>query len=211
MSTAASMTYNSLCNDIRLYAERSDSEFIAQIPRFIMMAENSIASKVRGLGMQKVVQGVMKSGEDAFPKPIRWRESISFNYESPRGRKMVFLRSYEFCRRVSPNSDFSALPRYYADYTSEHFLVAPAPDAKYKFELFYYERPEPLSEAMQTNWTTQNAPQLLLYASLLEAQPFLKNDARAATFKGLYDEAVMVIGEEAKRRAFDRSAGVREA
>jgi len=37
---AEGMTYDSLVSDVELYAERHDAEFIDQIPRFIMMAEN---------------------------------------------------------------------------------------------------------------------------------------------------------------------------
>jgi hypothetical protein len=35
-----------------------------------------------------------------------------------------------------------------------------------------------------------NAPDLLLYGALLEAEPFLKNDARVAMWKGAYDIAL---------------------
>jgi hypothetical protein len=211
MSTAAAMTYDSLCKDVLLYAERNDEEFVNQVPRLIMLAENDIASKVRGLGMIKVVSGQMRVGESAFPKPTRWRESVSFNFTRAGERKHVYLRTYEFCRRLSPDDSVRGIPRYYGDYTSEHFLIAPAPDTAYNFELRYYERPDPLSESLQTNWTTQNAPGLILYATLLQAQPFLKNDARAATFKGMYDEIVASLAAEAQRRTFDASAGLREA
>jgi len=211
MNNAAAMTYDSLCKDVVLYAERDDEEFVNQIPRFIMLAENDIATKVRGLGMIKVVSGKMTKGESAFQKPIRWRESVSFNYSNGRKRAHAFLRTYEFCRRLSPDDTSQGEPRYYADYTAEHFLIAPAPADAYPFELRYYERPSPLSPSDQVNWTTQNAPQLILYATLLQAQPWLKNDARVALYKSMYDEIVAALAAEAQRRTFDASAGLREA
>lgn len=211
MTTAPSMTYNSLLQDVESYAERHDAEFVSQIPRLVMMAENSIASKVRGLGMQRVASSSMGAGDSVLEKPTRWRESISMSIETGVGVKTIYMRTYEFCRRVSPAKGFQSQPRYYADYDAEHFLIVPSPDTAYPFELLYYERPQPLADSNQTNWTTRYAPQLLLYATLLEAQSFLKNDQKLQVFQARYAEAVADIEAEAKRRTFDRAAGVREA
>jgi hypothetical protein len=77
----------------------------------------------------------------------------------------------------------------------------------YDFELAYYERPEPLSDTNQTNWLTQYAPQLLLYGSLLEAQPFLKRPERVAEFQALYDRALQGVSQESSRRITADRAG----
>lgn len=208
MSTAASMTYSSLILDVKNYAERTDEPFISQIPRFIMLAENRIASEIRGLGLLKVIEGNL-SGK-VLKKPLRWRETS--NMMLTVSGKTVFLkeRTYEYCRTFAPDSSKQTTPRFYADYGYEHWLMAPTPDLEYRIEISYFERPLPLSDQNQTSWTTQYAPQLLLYAALLEAQPFLKNDERVATFQAFYTGAGTAVTNEAKRRAFDRSSGVRE-
>lgn len=208
MTTATVMTYDSLKTDIKNYAERSDDPFLSQIPRFIMLAENRIASEIRGLGLLKVVSGKMEG--PVLKKPHRWRETA--NMMVTVNSKVVTLkeRSYEFCRAFSPDMSKLGVPRFYADYGYEHWLIVPSPDSNYTFETSYYERPEPLSDINQTNWTTRYAPQLLLYASLLEAQPFLKDDERVATYQAFYTGAGTAVTNEAKRRAFDRSAGIRE-
>jgi FMN phosphatase YigB (HAD superfamily) len=84
--------------------------------------------------------------------------------------------------------------------------IAPTPDAAYAFELSYYERPTPLSDTIQTSWTTQYAPQLLLYASLLEAQPFLKMPERIAEFQAMYDRSLQALMQEDQSRIMDASA-----
>jgi len=76
----------------------------------------------------------------------------------------------------------------------------------YSFELQYYERPEPLSESNQTNWTTQYAPQLLLYGALMEAMPFLKTSERIAEFQALYDRALAAVTKESQDLAIDATA-----
>jgi hypothetical protein len=199
------MTYDGLKADIQTYAERNDSPFIDQIPQFIALAENRLSSEVKPLGFLRVVSGNINS--NTLAKPVRWRRTRSFSVVAGNGeRKYLFLRSYEYCRTYAPGPAFAGTPRYYADYDYEHFYIAPNPDLVYNFELSYYERPTPLSDAVQTSWTTQYAPQLLLYASLLEAQPFLKTSERIAEFQALYDRALQALMKEDSERTMDASA-----
>lgn len=202
---AEAMTYSSLVEDIQNYAERSDTGFIAQVPRFIMMAENRLATTVRGLGFLRIVTGSLTAHSSTLVKPTRWRETSSLGIITATGRKFLRPRTYEFCRAYAPDPTAYAEPRYYADYGYEHFLLAGTPDIAYNFELSYFERPEPLDSNNQTSWTTQYAPQLLLYASLLEAQPYLKNPERIAEFKGLFEEAAGLVSGESTRRQVDHT------
>jgi hypothetical protein len=197
---AESMTYSSLVEDIENYAERSDQPFLAQIPRFIMLAENKIASEVHGLGYIKFVNGNLSASNSVLEKPARWRETFSL-YIVVNG-EAVFLkqRSLTYCKVFWPDASATTVPKYYSDYDYEHFLIAGTPDSNYSFELGYHERPLPLDNANQTNWTTQYAPQLILYASLLEAQPFLKLTERIAEFQALYKEASNNVALESQRR-----------
>lgn len=197
-------TYASLKSDIATYAERNDAPFITQIPNFILLAENRLASEVKTLGFQRVVSGVLNS--NTLVKPARWRRTRSFSILSGGERVYLFERSYEYCRTYAPDASANGVPRYYADYDYEHYFIAPTPDQNYAFELNYYELPEPLSDANQSNWTTRYAPQLLLYASLLEAQPFLKMPERIAEFQGLYDRALQAVMKEDVDRIRDASS-----
>ena len=199
------LTYSSLVSDVITYAERDDDPFVSQVPRFIMLAENRLAMEVRGLGQQKYVTGTLSTS--TLPKPGRWRETVSLNVTV--GGERVFLqqRTYDYCRTFAPNPALTGVPRYYGDYEYEHFLIVPTTSAGIPFELAYYERPEPLSDANQTNWITRYAPQLLLYATLIEAQPFLKRPERIAEFQSLYDRALQGLAQETTRRvASDRAS-----
>lgn len=202
---AEALTYSSLLTDVQVYSERDDEPFVSQIPRFVMLAENRIASEVRGLGYNRFVSGQMSINSSTLDKPIRFRESISLSIMNGTETKFIKKRGYDYCRAFWPNTSLTDVPRYYADYDYEHLFVVPTPNAAYTFEWAYYERPEPLSSTNQTNWTTQYAPQLLLYATLLEAQPFLKNPERVAEFKGLYDLASQAVTKESIRRMSDQT------
>lgn len=208
MSTAAeTMTWSSLQTDILAYCERDDAETKAQVPRLIMMAEHRIASEVRGLGFIRVLNGKMSAGDPIIEKPGSWRESSSLRIVVGSQQKNVYKRTYEFCRAYSDDMSIKSVPRFYADYDFDKFLVVPSPDLAYEFELVFFEKPTPLSVENETNWVTNHAPQLLLYATLLEAQLFLKSDTRIETIKGFYIQASQAVLEESRRREIDRSSG----
>jgi len=117
----------------------------------------------------------------------------------------VFLRKFEYLKNYWPNVNSTGLPKYYADTDYEHWYLAPTPDQAYTFEVLYYERIAPLSSTNQTNWLTQYAPNAMLYGTLLQAMPFLKNDARAI-FQQKYTEAITALKTEDVARVGDRSA-----
>jgi len=202
---AEALTYSSLVSDVQLYAERYDQPFIAQIPRFIMLAENRLASEIRGLGFLRSVSFTMSIGDSVYEKPARWRETSSLSITTANERKYLFHRGYQYNRAYWPDSSLTAEPAFYSDYDYEHLLVVPTPDVAYVSELLYYERPIPLSENDQTNWTTRYAPQLLLYATLLEAQPFLKQTERMQQFQELYERAKASIMQEQLSKLSDNA------
>jgi len=199
----AAMTYDLLVADIETYCERDDDPFLAQVPRFIALAENRIASESKPLGFVRTVTGTLAN--NTMVKPSRWRLTKSFSILTGNERSFLFERSYEYCRTFAPTAGSTGAPRFYADYDYENYFIAPTPDAGYDFELQYYELPEPLSSINQTNWTTRYAPQLLLYASLMEAMPFLKTSERIPEFQGLYDRAMAAITGEDQQRTTDAS------
>jgi hypothetical protein len=84
--------------------------------------------------------------------------------------------------------------------------VAPTPDAAYPAELVYYEEPALLDNSNQTNFITQYMPNLLLYAALLEATPFLKNDERIGVWQAQYDRAAGMYDGQSKADMVNRSS-----
>lgn len=207
---ASAMTYSSLVSDISAYAERSDASFLDQIPRFIMLAENRLASEVHGLGYLKYVSGTLTADDPILPKPVFWRETETFSIVANDQRVFLKNRGYSYCREYWPDQTKTDTPKFYCDYGYEHYLLVATPDAEYSFEIAYHQRPVPLDEANQTNWTTQYAPQLILYGALLEAQPWLKLDDRIAVFQSLYDRAVSAVTNESSRRMNGDEALVRK-
>lgn len=202
------MTYTSLVTDIEGYSERTNNndDFVEQIPRLIMMAENRIATELKILGFQTVVAGNFLIGEPIMPKPAYWRNTISFNYTDADGNRVEILpRSYEYCRNFWPNSSETGSPRFYADYNFNNLLIVPTPELGSQFEFLYDARLQPLDQTNSTNWMTANAPQLLLYASMVEAQLYLKNFEKMQFWQATYDRSLAAFNSENVGRISDRT------
>jgi hypothetical protein len=206
MATAAVMTYDSLVADVATYLERTDVATLEKIPTFVMLAEQIIASQIKFLGNLTVQASQMTSDDPVINKPARWRKTVSMNITVDGKRQPVLLRRYEYLREYWPDPTATDVPKFYTDYDFTHWLVAPTPDVAYNFEVLYYERVQPLDSSNQTNWFTQYAPQALLYGSLLQAMPFLKNDGRVQLWQAMYKQAMDVLTAEDKLRVADRQA-----
>lgn len=209
---AYSMTYDSLLTDLRRYLERgfseeSDQIVYEQLPRLITLGERRIARELKIEGFIRAVQTPLQVGVAVYLKPDRWRDTVSMTVDgSP-----IFARSYEYCRSYWPDESETGSPQFYADYDYQHWLITPTPASAQTLEILYYEQPRFLGEDFQTNWLTEYAPDLLLYAALLEATPFLKSDERIQTWQGMYDRAAQALNGEDLKRILDRSANRSEA
>lgn len=206
MPAAAVMTYDTLYENIQSYLERTDTATLDKIPTFIMLAEQVIAADLKFLGNLTVNTSAVVQGEPVINKPARWHKTVSMNITVGGKKQPVLLRKYEYLRNYWPDASKQDVPLYYCDYDYTHWLVAPTPDADYTFEVLYYERVQPLSSANQTNWFTEYAPQAILYGSLLQAMPFLKNDERLPMWQAQYDQVINVLKAEDKLRVADRQA-----
>ena len=208
MTVAAVMTYDSLVDDISTYLERTDQATLEKIPTFIMLAEQVIAAEIKFLGNLTVMQSTMIATQSVIDKPARWHKTVSMNVVVDGERTPILLRKYEYLREYWPDATETGVPKFYCDYDYTHWLVAPTPAQNYNFEVLYYERIQPLDSSNQTNWFTIYAPQALLYGTLLQAMPFLKNDERMAMWQAQYDKIINVLKSEDLTRIADRQSTV---
>lgn len=212
----AQMTFTSLQEDVRRYLERggaTDPIVYDQIPRLITLAERRIARELKIQGFQTVVNTTLQANLAVYPKPDRWRDTISINVGTGANyntHSPVFTRSYEYVRSYWPNETETGTPLFYADYDYSNWIFAPTPDAAYPMEVLYYELPPLLDDTNQTNWLTEFAPNILLYGVLVEATPFVKDDERVQLWQSYYDRALAAINGEDLQKIMDRSVNRRE-
>lgn len=206
------MTFNSLKEDLRRYLERGFTEaddpiVYEQLPRLITLAERRISRELKIQGFIRVVATNTIIGQSVYTKPDRWRDTVSITV----GNAPVFARSLEYCKNYWPDSSQTGTPAFYADYDYTRWLFVPTPVAVASVEIVYYEQPPLLDDSTQTNWLTDYAPNALLYAALLEATPFLKNDERIQVWQSMYDRAAQTLNGEDLMKILDRAAQRTEA
>ena len=199
------MTYDSLTEMVLQYLERQDAAVVNALPTFITLAEFEIAQEIKTLGQLQVVSSLMTTGNPVLQKPARWRKTVSMTVTVDGIKQPVLLRKYEYLKNYWPDTTATDVPLYYADTDWDHWFLAPTPADDYAFEVLYYERIAPLSSTNQTNWLTQNAPTAMLFGTLLQAMPFLKNDQRQI-FQQKYTEAIQSLKTEDVARVADRQA-----
>jgi hypothetical protein len=202
---AYSMTYDNLVADIIKYSERDDTGFVDQIPMLIGLAEQSIAAEMKTLWELNVVTTTLIPTQGTLSKPARWRKTVSMKING----EPVTHRSQDYVAQVQAEYA-NAQPLYYADYDYDHWALGPKPDAAYTVEIIYYSRIQPLDSSNQENLITREAPQALLFGTLLQTQGFLKSPDKLQLWQSLYDKAMAALKAENASRNVDRNTSVME-
>src|SRR5690606_32381418 len=83
----------------------------------------------------------------------------------------------------------AGVPRYAAVVDGE-VIVSPVPDQAYSLRLAYWQGITPLSVSATTNWLLTSHPDLYLYASLLQAAPYLYEDERVGLWEGRVEKGL---------------------
>lgn len=183
-------TYSDLKTSVANYLGRSDLTTV--IPDFIRFAELRMARDLRTRQMLKSATTSTINGDGTVSLPTDFLEIRDLHIQGSPRLPITYLSPSAFTRDAP--ADESGKPVYYTILASD-FLFAPMPDTNYTLEILYYAKPTVLSDTTSSNVFLANYPDALLYASLLEAEPYLINDARSQTWATLYDRAIKNISD----------------
>ena len=178
-------TYSDLQTSIGNYLARSD--LTSQIPDFITFAENRLRRELRIRQMLKSVTTATVKADSTVELPSDFLQVRDFVVVT----NPLTPLSYSSPSALSndPRASEVGVPRSYTILASE-FQLSPIPDAIYTVKMLYFAAPAYLSSSNTTNVFLTTAPDALLYASLIEAEPYLMNDARINTWGTMYDRAI---------------------
>ena len=212
-------TYSELVTQIREYTETDSNVFTTVIVNdFIEHAELRIFRDVDLDVFRKYQTATLTSGDPfismpgAIPTDFEFARYITIF--SPSGslggltdNERVYLQKKDtsFISEYAPNRTSTSIPKYYANWDNDTIILAPTPNAAYTIELAYNALPTGLSSSNTTTWVSTNAPQLLLYACLVEAFKFLKGpDNMLQMYETYYQQALTpFMGEQMGRRRRD--------
>jgi hypothetical protein len=179
------VTYSDLQTSIGNYLARSD--LTSQIPDFITFAENRLRRELRIRQMLKSVTTATVKADSTVELPSDFLQVRDFVVVT----NPLTPLSYSSPSSLSndPRASEVGVPRSYTILAND-FQLSPIPDAVYTVKMLYFAAPAYLSSSNTTNVFLTTAPDALLYASLIEAEPYLMNDARINTWGTMYDRAI---------------------
>ncbi len=178
----------------------SRSDLTARIPEFICLAEDRIAldRRIRIRAMETTTDLAISSQSTPLPANYLGARRLYLEGNEPR---LEFLPPEDFwIRQLSIET---GTPKFFTA-EGDNLLVGPAPGSPVTGKLLYWKRFARLTLDTDTNWLLSNAAGIYLYGTLLEAEPFIGDDARALTWSTLWDDEVDKLKEADK---FERYSG----
>jgi hypothetical protein len=166
-------TFSELSTAVANYLARSD--LTDQIPDFIRFAELRLRRELRIRQMLKSVTTTTTSGDGTVEIPSDFLEARDFYVTGNPPQPLTYLSPSVFIRNT--DSHVRGKPLNYTILATE-------------FQLLYYSAPTFLSSTNSSNAFMANSPDALLYAALLEAEPYIMNDARIQTWATMYQRAI---------------------
>ena len=185
-------TFTTLKTAIQDYTQNTETTFASQLPRFIVNAEERILKECQLDVFRKSSQGSTTSGSQYLSKPTDFLAQNSLSVINSSSKEFLLYKQVTALQDYTPNPATTGTPKYYADWDSDTFLLAPTPDSNYNMDLHYFYRPTSITTSSDgTSWLGTNAELALLYGSLVEAYTFMKGEADILqVYNGRFQEAL---------------------
>ena len=168
------MTYTELVTKIRNYTEVDSNVLTATIiDGFISDAEFRILRDVDSDNNRKYATASVVVTQKYFNVPDNCLVIRSVQITVSGETKFLDIRDVTFINEYNSESVQGA-PKYYANWDENTVIVAPTPDQAYNVQVNYILKPTGLSANTATTYLSQQFPNGLLYACLVEAYGFLK-------------------------------------
>ena len=217
-------TLANLQTDIRNYTEVGDNVFTADILKpIIINAENKIYREVDADTDRFYAESSCISGNRyvTIPSDLRFIRYVQLT-DSNGNQFYLEQRDTSFMAEYYTTPDTSAvdIPKYFANWDEDYWVVAPTPDKTYAITLAYNKEPESITNTTQpttapaaTNGTylSNKYQDLLLYACLVNAYGYLKGPQDMIQYYNqAYEKALMsyAIEQQGRRRRDEYQDGV---
>lgn len=188
--------YSELKSALGDWLNRSDLTSV--IPTFISLAEAQMERVLRTRQMIVRANATIDTKYGAVPGDFLEVKSFKLTSTSP-PQPLQFETMDALDNKDATNTS-TGKPLYFS-VVGNQFRVHPSPDSNYTAELTYYAQLSKLSDSNTTNWLLTDSPDVYLYGALIQAAPYLQDDARINVWSGLY-----AAGVEAVQVSDDRAA-----
>tara|TARA_R100000388_G_scaffold36173_1_gene28167 strand:- start:197 stop:835 length:639 start_codon:yes stop_codon:yes gene_type:complete len=170
-----SMTYSQLTANIQDICETTFTS--DQLAMFVQQTEQFIYNTVQLPSLRKNVSGTVTNGNKYLAVPSDYLYTYSLAVVNSDGSFDFLLnKDVNFIREAYPTPTSTGVPKHYANFNDETFILGPTPNADLTVELHYGYYPESIVTASTLPWLGENFDSALLNGSLVEAIRFTKGE-----------------------------------
>jgi len=215
-------TLTNLRDDIRNYTEVSSTVLSDSVlDTIIKNSENKIYREVdsdqdRFYATSNAIVGnryITIPADLRFIRYVQFKDAAGNQFYLEQ-RDTSFMAEYY----SDPSTQSVDIPKYYANWDEEFWVVAPTPDKTYEITLAYNKQPESITDTTSTpapatngTYLSNKYQDLLLYACLVNAYGYLKGPQDMLQYySGAYEKALMsyAIEQQGRRRRDEYGDGV---
>lgn len=167
-------TYATLVQAIKDWTEYDETTFNNNIDTFIRNCEERIVYAAQMEVFRKNVSGSCTASNKYLAAPSDYLSPYSLSVTVGGSKVFLLNKDVEYLQEYNPSGS-TGVPKYYALFDVDNFLLAPVPDSGYSAELHYYYRPQSIVDA-GTSWIGTYGEQALLYGCLAEAYTYMKGE-----------------------------------
>ena len=213
-------TLTNIQDDIKSYTEVDDTVFTTAILNTIIKnAENRIYREADSDDNRFYATSNLQSGSRyvTIPSDLRSIRYVQLKDTTVTPNVQTFLEKKETSYMATfydTPSTAQGLPRYYANWAANFWVVAPTPNANYEITLAYVKQPDTITSGTPSTagtYLSNKYQDLLLYAALVEAYGYLKGPVDMLQYYEMsYKRALASysIEQEGRRRRDEYQDGV---
>jgi hypothetical protein len=186
------MNYADLKTNIEDICENSFTD--DQLAMFTQQAEQKIYNTVQIPALRKNVTGTLTANNKYLSSPSDFLYNYSLAVIDGSGAYSYLVnKDVNFIRDAYPTPTSTGLPKHYAYFDEDTFILGPTPDDSYTVELHYGYYPESIVTA-GTTWLGNEFDTALLNGALIEAIRFMKGEPDIiANYEKLYLQSITLL------------------
>lgn len=187
-------TYTDLVTAVTDWLNRDDLTTV--VPTFIQLGEADLRRRMKGVHVESGLL-TLSAPEVPLPADARMVEQVLLEAN---GRTYP-LTQVDTGALILRRGAVAGRPTHYA-VTEDTLWLGPVPDQTYTATVVY----EPFlaldATEQPSNWLLAEAPDAYLYAALVQASPYLKDDSRVPLWASMLDRVVQDVRVAQQRRRY---------
>ena len=191
--------YTELQTAVANWLDRDD--LTARIPEFIALAEARFNRVLRLRSMETKQTESTAADQRNYALPTNYIQMRNFQLNTNPLTTLSYVTPEIYDRLWGGSS--GGTPKFYTILADE-ISLGPIPGSVITMEMLFYKKFDNLSGSVATNWLITNAPDIYLYGTMLEAEPFIMNDERVQLWAAALERGVSDLQEQDNK---DRHSG----